>query len=134
MLNNRRSLTAALWINALLLAIIALSLITRGRDISLNAPAFGQFQSPIAGGAGVFIMPGQFSRDTYGCYLMDVDTQTLCVYSWDAADRKLKLLAARSFRYDRQLTDYNTENPSPAEVRELIQRESAGLSGPRTQP
>jgi hypothetical protein len=134
MLNNRRSLTGALWVNAGLLAVIAVALLTRGRDVSLNAPAFGQFQSPIAGGAGVFIMPGQFSRDTFGCYLMDVDAQTLCVYGWDATDRKLKLLAARSFRYDRQLADYNTENPSPAEVRELIQRESAGLPSAATQP
>lgn len=105
--------------------MIAVALLTRGREVNLISPAMGQFQQPIAGGAGVFIMPGQFSRDTYGCYLMDVDAQTLCVYQWDPASRKIKLLAARSFRYDRHLTDYNTENPSPAEIRELLEKESA---------
>jgi hypothetical protein len=133
MSNRSGSLNVVLWVNAGLLAIIAVALLSRGRDISLNAPAFGQFQAPIAGGAGVFIMPGQFSRDTYGCYLMDVDAQTLCVYGWDATGRKLKLLAARSFRYDRKLGNFNTENPSPAEVRELIEKEAPPLS-PTTQP
>lgn len=133
MQKQRRSLIAVLWINAALLGIVAVALFTRSKDISLSSAAFGQLQSPIAGGAGVFIMPGQFSRDTFGCYLMDVDSQTLCVYGWDAEGRKLKLLAARSFRYDRRLSNFNTENPSPAEVKDLIEKEMNPLP-PSTQP
>ncbi|HEY1683183.1 MAG TPA: hypothetical protein VGG19_00340 [Tepidisphaeraceae bacterium] len=117
-----QSFRFVLWLNVALLLLIACALFTRQRDLSLTAPAFGQFQSPIAGGAGVFIMPGQFSPNSYGCYLMDVDAQTLCVYGWDPMGRKLKLLASRSFRYDRKLANFNTENPSPEEVKELIEK------------
>lgn len=143
-----RSLTAALWVNAALLGVIALSLVSRGgTGVPEFLPAaYAQNQAPIAGGGGVFIMPGQLSGNTWGVYLLDVDQQTLAVYTYRPGERQLSLLAARTYRYDRRLTNYNTgggnAGPSPDEVRELIDRASrpppttppAQSPAPGTQP
>lgn len=104
-----------------MLALIAVILVSRQRDLSISAPAFGQMAPAVAGGNGVYMMPGQLGHDSYGCYLMDLDNQNLCIYGWDDTGRKLKLLAARSFRYDRRLENFNTDSPSPSEVKELIE-------------
>jgi hypothetical protein len=115
----------ALWVNCLLLVVILLVLLCRNdsRAIpSFTSPAFGQ-QMPIGGGAGVFIVPGQFSTNTYGCYLMDVDAQTLCAYQFYPSDKQLRLIASRYFKFDRHLKDFNTGSPSPDEVSQLVNRE-----------
>jgi hypothetical protein len=91
--------------------------------------ALGQAQPQIAGGAGLFMMPGQFSANIWGVYLMDVDQQTLAAYSVSGNPPKLTLIAARSFRYDRQLDNFNTGNPTPAEVKDLIEKRAAGNRG-----
>ena len=123
------SITLALYLNAALLATIAFALLARSGNtptLDLASPAFAQ-NVPLAGGAGLYVTPGQFSRDTFGCYLLDTDGQSLCVYQWDPTDRKLRLRAARSFRYDRRLQNFNTENPTPLEVKDLLEKEAATL-------
>jgi len=94
----------------------------------LVSPAYAQQQPPIAGGSGIFIMPGQFSTNTWGCYLLDVDQQTLVAYQYVPGDKNLRLVAARNFQYDRRLRNFNTE-PAPQEINELIQKE---INPPRT--
>lgn len=126
--NGNRGLTKALWANAGVLGVIALVLVMRAGSgetkwPSLMPAAFGQNTPPIAGGAGVFIMPGQFSRDTWGVYMLDVDAQTLAAYTYVPGQRQLQLVAARTYRYDRRLQNFNTATPSPDEVKELLERE-----------
>jgi hypothetical protein len=115
----------ALWANCILLLAILLVLLCRSDNARLPAlmPAAYAQQMPIGGGAGVFIVPGQFSVNTWGCYLMDVDAQTLSAYQFYPADKTLRLIAARYFRYDRKLKNFNSPNPSPDEVSEMISRE-----------
>jgi hypothetical protein len=126
--HRSRSFTLALYVNAALLAAILLSLLnSRGRSpldsISLNSTAFGQIAQPIAGGAGFYLMPAQFSTNSWGCYVMDVDAQTLVCYVYDSAKPgNLRLVAARSFALDRQLRSYNT-SPSPYDVQQVIEQE-----------
>lgn len=123
-----RSLTIALYLNAGLLAVIALVLLGRGRgpleSITLNSAAFGQ-QAPqaIAGGAGFYLMPAQFSGNSWGCYVMDVDAQTLVAYVYDPAKPgTLRLAAARNFSFDRQLRSYNTA-PKPEDMKAVVDQE-----------
>ncbi len=55
--------------------------------------------------------------------LVDRKNQTLCIYQYDVGRRaheRLVLLAARSFRYDRLLEDYNTADPRPADIRQQV--------------
>jgi len=115
-------LVFALYVNAVLLAVIAIVLLTRSDAPHLVSPAFGQTQAPIAGGSGLFVMPAQFSGTTWGCYVMDTDSQTLCAYQFVPGEKYLRFIAARNFKFDRQLRNFNTE-PSPLEVKELVEKE-----------
>ncbi|HEY1628499.1 MAG TPA: hypothetical protein VGF52_01500 [Tepidisphaeraceae bacterium] len=112
-----------LGVNAALLLAILVVLLGRDNMPRILPAAFGQNQLPIGGGAGVFIVPAQFTVNTFGCYLMDIDSQTLAAYEFFPADKQLRLIAARNFRWDRRLGNFNTEKPTPAEVKELVQQE-----------
>lgn len=117
---NQRLIVMGLYLNAVLLAAGVLTLLSRSNFPGILPAAYGQNQAPIGGGAGVFIVPAQFSTTTHGCYLLDIDAQTICAYQY--VNNELKFVAARHFRYDRQLKEFNTSLP-PAEVRELVERE-----------
>ncbi len=55
--------------------------------------------------------------------LVDKENETLSLYQYDfsgASHERLVLLAARSFRYDRMLEDYNTAQPQPEEIKQLV--------------
>ncbi|MGH7176421.1 MAG: hypothetical protein ACREJC_03485 [Tepidisphaeraceae bacterium] len=115
-------LIIALSANAVAVTLVALALWARGPSLNLVPSAFAQPQLPIGGGAGLFIVPAQFSSNTYGCYLMDVDAQTLCAYQFMPADKQLRLVAARNFRWDRRLGNFNT-TPAPIEIKDLGDKE-----------
>ena len=121
---RQKPLVVALYVNAALLVALLVALLTRGGGSgpSLLPAALAQNQqSAIGGGAGVFIVPAQFSETSYGCYIMDVDAQTVCAYQYFG--KQLKLVAARHFRWDRRLHQFNSENPTPDDVRKMIERE-----------
>jgi hypothetical protein len=118
----------ALWANAALLAVIAVVLLSRGGTPSLLPAAYAQNQAPIAGGAGVFIMPAQMQTNVWGAYLLDVDNKTICLYQFFPGEKKLRLTAARSYRYDTRLENFNTDMP-PKEVKALVERQNAAAAG-----
>lgn len=123
-LTGGKSIQIALYLNAALLAALLLVLAGRENTPSLLPAAFGQqAPQPIAGGAGLFLMPGQLSPSTWGCYVMDVDRQTLMVYQYLPGDRMLRLMSARDFSNDRQLRDFNTGEPSPTDVKAWVDKE-----------
>lgn len=117
---------------ALLLANLAAVL---ARRESLLPEALANRQPPIAGGAGVFIMPAQLSSTQWGVYLLDVDNGTICVYQYNVAGTQLQFVAARDYRNDRRLWNFNTR-PSPDDVRQLVekQREAAREAEPQQPP
>ena len=78
----------------------------------------GSISRRLRGGRGCL----QFSINTWGCYLLDVDRDTLCAYEFFPGDKELRLIAARNYMYDRQLQDFNTV-PSPLEVQRLVDEE-----------
>src|SRR3954468_18842629 len=125
---SNKPLILALWANAALLAVIAILLATRSNLPSFLPAAYAQNQPPIAGGAGVFVMPGQFRENVWGCYLLDVDSKTLCAYQYFPGEKKLRLAAARSYRSDVKLENFNTD-PSPNEIKALVDRQQAGGAG-----
>ncbi len=119
-------LRVGLFLNAALLGLIAWQIAGRGAVRSLglfeSQALAQQVPQPIAGGAGLFLMPAQFASNKWGCYVMDVDAQTLVAYEYNPSDRSLRLVAARSFVFDRQLRDYNTF-PAPRDVQKLLELE-----------
>jgi hypothetical protein len=120
---RRNPVATALYVNAALVAALIVVLLARSDTPSLLPQALAQNQGNIAGGAGIYIMPGQFSSSAWGCYVMDVDRQTLCLYQYMPGDKNLRLVAARNFRYDRQLETYNTD-PDPQFIRELVEKQA----------
>jgi hypothetical protein len=132
-----RWLTIAAWANAALLGLIALLMLRGGELPTLLSTAQAQSglnQPSMGGGAGVFVVPAQFSPTTFGAMLLDVDAQTIAAYQFFPGEKQLRLIAARNYRWDRRLGNFNTGSPTPAEVKELVEREAAGTRGVESQP
>src|SRR4051794_6547351 len=108
---QNRAVAYALYVNAAVLVAILVALLSRSDSPSILSAAMAQHQAPIAGGGGVFIMPAQFSVNTWGCYLLDIDAQTVVAYQFYPGDKQLRFIAARSYRYDRRLSNFNTTPP-----------------------
>ena len=112
----KSSLPAALWANAIVMALGLICWSISGRTQAAPQPA-------IAGGAGIFIMPGQLAQNQWGCYLLDVDHQTLVAYQYSPANRTLSFVAARNYHWDVMLHDFGTE-PSTKDVQTLVNNEN----------
>ena len=109
-----------LWIIAILMAIIATTLLTR-RNSPFVSTAHGD--APMAGARGIFAFTGQIDQNRFGLFMMDVDSSNVWCYEYLPGSRKLKLVAARSFLYDRYLENYQTDEPKPATVKLMLERE-----------
>lgn len=125
MSRSSKAFTIGLYLNAALLAGVLLVLLNRSDVPILPSAMAQQAPQPIAGGAGLFLMPGQLSPSQWGCYVMDVDRQTLMVYYYEPGAKMLRFMAARDFSSDRRMRQYNTE-PSPSDIKNLAEKEAAG--------
>jgi hypothetical protein len=95
----------------------------------LCSPEDAQAEPQAGGDCKILVIPMQLDRDRYGLAMVDTDSQTLWIYelnSRGSIHSKLKLLAARSWKYDRLLEQYNTEEPKPEQVRMLLEKKNAG--------
>lgn len=127
------------WLIAGLLAVIAVGLWFRPGGEWSNA-AYAQNQ-PMAGARGVFAFTGQLDHSRYGLFMMDVDQGTIWCYELESGAggaRKLRLIAARTFIYDRYLQDFNSAAPDFRMVRQLVEQQRAravddDLRAPRPQ-
>jgi hypothetical protein len=126
-------ITIALYAIAALLLANLVATFSRHDAPALLPAAYAQRQAPIAGGAGFFVMPAQLNHNTWGCYLMDVDRGTLCVYQFQPGQTQLRFVASRNFRNDIQLSNYNT-TPSPHEVADLVDKQNQGVRGAAVVP
>lgn len=69
---------------------------------------------------------------------MDIDRHTLCTYEYRAGEKSLVLTAARDFRYDLQLQNYDTF-PAWYDVKKLVEDQdnserSSSAQTPTTSP
>jgi hypothetical protein len=90
----------------------------------LNSPARAQVGLQTGGDGRILVVPVQIGRDSYGLAMVDTVAQTLWIYEVNSrgpAHKRLALLAARSWRYDRLLQRYNTGEPKPEQVRMLLE-------------
>jgi hypothetical protein len=118
-----RAITIGLYVNAALLAGVLLVLVGRDGPPMIPAAMAQQAPQPIAGGGGLFLMPAQLGPSVWGCYVMDVDRQTLMVYDYTPGEKMLRFRASRGFSNDRRMLRFNTE-PSPEEIRNLADKEA----------
>jgi hypothetical protein len=66
---------------------------------------------------------GQYPSDSFGLYLLDLDAGNIVVYKALPDNNRFHLMAARNFRNDRFLEDFNNDSPTPKEVQKLIQQQ-----------
>lgn len=130
---RHRPLVIALYVNAFLLLAILVTLQSRGQMAGLSptaraAPPVAAPQ-PIAGNGTLCLMPGQLLNNVWGCYVLDVENQTLVAYSYNG--NQLRLVASRNIRFDHQLDNYNT-HPDPEEIRKLVEIERKKVRGLNT--
>jgi hypothetical protein len=130
--SRHRPLVIGLYLNAALLLAILAAMISRGGGPSAFAAA-PISPEPIAGGGSMYLMPAQFSVNTWGCYIMDIDTQTLCAYQFSPGEKELKLVAARYFHWDRRLGNFNTTPPWP-DIQKLTEIEAQGVRANENKP
>jgi hypothetical protein len=74
----------------------------------------------------ILVVPIQIERDRYGLAMVDTVGQTLWIYELNnvgPAHSRLRLLAARSWQYDRMLKQYNTAEPKPEQVKILLEEQ-----------
>ncbi|HPF40777.1 MAG TPA: hypothetical protein PK093_19230, partial [Phycisphaerae bacterium] len=85
------------------------------------------------GARGIFAFTGQLDENSYGLFMMDVDSSNVWVYQYQPGTKKLKLVAARSFLYDRYLEEFQNDSATaPNVVKGLLdtqRRNKARLSG-----
>jgi hypothetical protein len=115
----------AQWIIAVLLAFIAGVLWSRSPGGTLPA-ALAQSGS-LVGARGVYAFTGQLDRNRFGLFMLDIEQGTIWCYEIDAVGgvRKLRLIAARSWVYDRYLRDFNCASPDFRAVQQLVAQQRA---------
>ncbi len=120
------------WVLAILLAVIATLLWTRPAGGVLPA-ALAQSQG-LAGARGIFAFTGPLSRDQYGLFMLDVDQGTVWCYAFETAGgtSKLRLVAARTWIYDRYLQDFNCAPPDFRMVQQLVNQQRTRMGGDGT--
>ena len=131
------------WILTVLVAVIATALVTRRGPDGLLERALAQYVSPAgasqAGARGIFAFTGQLTSRSYGLFMVDVDSGTVWCYEIQRgvnSDVQMKLVAARSWIYDRFLEEFNVGDPIPSAVRSMVQQQQgqrqAGVVPPTT--
>ena len=84
------------------------------------------FDLPIGGGSrGVFAFSGQLASGAFGVYMVDVDSMTIWCYEYQKERGCMRLAAARSWKYDRYLEQFNVCDITPADVERLIEDQRA---------
>lgn len=87
--------------------------------------------------AEVIVVPLDLGANGVGLALIDRRHHTICIYEYNTrrdAHERLALLAARSFRYDTRLEQFNTAEPLPSEVRDLLNHAEQFGQPPSDQP
>ncbi len=108
------------------LALLALGVaVLAVMDGRFRTDATAQIPLGGSGDGNIMVVPVQTARDSYGLAMVDQAEKTLWIYEITprgTTTSKLRLLAARSWEYDRLLKEYNTADPRPDQVRELLEK------------
>jgi hypothetical protein len=115
--NSRPTLSRRRWVLVTVLSMAAGALLTTA--LTGTTQAQGQ-ESGKRSVDPVLVVSGQISHNAYGLYLVDYEQKTICVYQYTPKERNLRLVAARTYRFDVQLDEHNTASPKPREVQEMV--------------
>ena len=116
------------WILAILLAVIATTLIMRFDEGRLTNSVYAQAGSEQLGARGIYAFTGQLTGKSYGLFMMDVDRGTVWCYEFQRGPHgqpQMKLVAARSWIWDRFLEEFNVAEPVPGDVRLMVEQQKS---------
>ena len=122
-METMNSKTERNWLLPAVIAGAVLCLILMAGRFGPPAKAHAELQT--GADSGISVIPVQLTRDSYGLAMVDMASQTLWVYEIDnrsPAHNRLRLLAARSWKYDRLLENYNTADPKPDQVKMMLEK------------
>ena len=122
-METMNSKTERKWLLPAVIAGAVLCLIFMAGRFGPQAKAHAELQA--ATDSGISVIPVQLTRDSYGLAMVDMAGQTLWLYEIDnrsPAHNRLRLLAARSWKYDRLLENYNTADPKPEQVKLMLEK------------
>ncbi len=107
------------------LAALATGALIGGRGLPL-AQGIGEGQS-----GGVIALIGDMSPNyETPVVVISVPDQTVLAYLYSYNNRTIRLTSARTYAYDKRLTDWKTEGPTVQEVRNYISQQGGGLPPP----
>lgn len=111
MLADKRVIAGLLVLNCLLLALLIA--LERSGD-----HAWAQPQGAV-GNATMALVTGvpSVSQDE-PIFLVDSRNEVICVYEFNPGTRKFGLKAARSYKYDKELEEFQNERPSVKDVKD----------------
>jgi len=102
---------------ALMLAALLLGGILGRQGLFPGAEAQGE---SAAGRVAVVVGP---ERNGYApIVLVDSLEQSIMVYEYSYAGRRIELESARTYRFDKQLMEFKTGEPSVRQVQDMVQR------------
>ncbi len=114
---------AALWLIGLALLINAVVLAwPKGYPTNMfSGQALGAvFPAPMASNHSTYVLPLRLGNKSWGLVLVDRRQRVFCVYRFLESASRLRLVAARDYRYDLLLRDYNNTAPTPAQVKAMV--------------
>jgi hypothetical protein len=126
---SRQSLPPVILLSGVVLLAVALW-------VAIDRPAVGQALLRADLPADVEVIPVAIAPAGTGFLLVDKRNHTLCLYETRQRTdhERLTLLAARSFRQDVQLENFNCGEPSPQAVQALLEQARALQTGQPTAP
>jgi hypothetical protein len=77
---------------------------------------------PTAGAAGLFSHVTQVADNRQQVTVVDPDTRTIAVYHIDSSKGEITLKCVRNIHWDLQMVEFNTQAPSPGDIRTLLER------------
>ena len=111
MLSDKRMTTVLLAIVGVLLALLIVV------EMS-GTGALAQQGGSTAGGATMAIITGEPSpSQDEPIFVVDSRNETVCIYEYNVGTRKFGLKAARSYKYDKELREYQNEPPTVDDVK-----------------
>jgi hypothetical protein len=122
-METMNSKTERKWLLPAVIAGAVLCLIFMAGRFGQPAKAHAELQADTD--SGISVIPVQLTRDSYGLAMVNTVEQTIWLYEIDnrsPAHNRLRLLAARSWKYDRLLENYNTADPKPEQVKMMLEK------------
>jgi hypothetical protein len=109
--------TKELKIAAVVLVSMAVGFLLAGGGVLPKASGQGEGMT-----SGVICVVGEQYTGYAPIVVVDVPDQSVLVYEYSYSARQIRLTSARTFRFDKLLTDFQTAAPTVEEVRKRVTR------------